>query len=85
LAASERWIPILGKCGDHDASGSLLGYGVMTQESRMDEKLQVRSRTALSGQNAVVVVDREGKIVLINSQAEELFGYARADLLAVPS
>jgi PleD family two-component response regulator len=29
-----------------------------------------------------VVVDQEGRIVLVNSQAERLFGYSRADLLA---
>ncbi|HVJ62000.1 MAG TPA: PAS domain S-box protein [Tahibacter sp.] len=34
--------------------------------------------------NAIVMVDREGRIVLVNSQAERLFGYARNELLGEP-
>lgn len=34
-----------------------------------------------SAPDAMVIVDREGKITLINSQAENLFGYRREDLL----
>jgi PAS domain-containing protein len=67
-----------------DAGGSLVGYGVLTQELRMGEKTQDRFSTALSAQTAVVVVDQEGRIVLVNSQAEVLFGCPRADLLSVP-
>jgi len=31
--------------------------------------------------DAIIIVDREGKIVIVNSQTEKLFGYPRKDLL----
>jgi len=37
-----------------------------------------------SAPDAMVVVDQRGKIVLINSRTEEMFGYARHELLGYP-
>ena len=37
-----------------------------------------------SAPDAMVIVGRDGKIALVNTQTERLFGYARADLLGKP-
>jgi PAS domain S-box-containing protein len=34
--------------------------------------------------NAVVIIERVGKIVLVNTQAERIFGYSRAELVGQP-
>ena len=34
--------------------------------------------------NSMVMVDRAGKIVMVNAQAEQVFGYSRAELLGQP-
>lgn len=64
-----------------DGDGSLLGYGVITRELPNGEKTTADSSATPPAENAVVVVDQEGSIVMVNAQAESLFGYSRADLL----
>jgi PAS domain S-box-containing protein len=56
------------------------------QKAMRDSKLvDARYRDLLEAiPDAIVIVNNTGNIVLVNSQTEKLFGYARADLLGQP-
>ena len=46
---------------------------------------EVRYRTLLEhSPDAIVIAKEDGKIVLVNEQAEKLFGYSREELLGEP-
>ncbi len=58
-----------------------------------NDQLDIRDReraaerlrqTVESAPNGMVMIDREGRIVLVNSQTERLFGYSRVELLGQP-
>jgi PAS domain S-box-containing protein len=60
----------------------------ITQRKAVADALHRSEARALAlfeaASEGVVVVDRRGRIVAVNAKTEELFGYARADLLGQP-
>ncbi len=66
-----------------DETGTIVGtFGIsrdITETKLADERFRL---VVEASANALLMVDREGKIVLVNSQAERLFGYVRDELLA---
>ena len=72
-------------------SGAILFTGIVrdiTERKKAVETLresEVRYRTLLEhSPDAIVIAKEDGKIVLMNEQAEKLFGYSREELLGEP-
>ncbi len=69
----------------YDEHHQLRGYALVTQDippsKRTEEKSRLIMRLAL---NAMVLVDERGRIVLVNPQAETLFGFSAKELVDQP-
>jgi PAS domain S-box-containing protein len=76
-----RWIGGRGRCvceGD-GKSTRLLGVSMdITERKQAEELFELATEASPSG---TVLVDRQGRILLVNAHVEELFGYARDELI----
>jgi PAS domain S-box-containing protein len=67
--------------GEGGAPGRRIVISDITERKRAEERFYLAVESA---PNAIVMSDRAGKIVLVNAQTEELFGYLRGELLGKP-
>jgi PAS domain S-box-containing protein len=66
----------------HDEKNNLKGFLKVTRDNTEGKNAQERFRLIVeSAPNAMVLVTAEGKITLVNSQTEKLFGYHRSELI----
>jgi len=78
---SVRWVrntPVLRR----DGQGRVIGYDGLISDITERKKAEQKFRDLLeSAPDAIVIVNGEGRILLVNSQTEKLFGYPRDELL----
>jgi len=65
-----------------DAAGAVIGASSVAQDITARKRSEARFHLAIeAAPSAMVMIDDEGRIVLVNAQAERFFGYDRTELL----
>jgi PAS domain S-box-containing protein len=68
-----------------DAAGNLIGFSKVTRDVTERKQSEARFRGLLeTAPDAMVIANSDGRIELVNSQTEQLFGYPRDELLGQP-
>src|SRR5882762_5055797 len=68
-----------------DTRGNVLGVFAAARDNTGRKKAEERFRAVIeAAPDAMVIVNREGLIVLVNAQTQKLFGYGRQELLGQP-
>jgi len=76
-----RWIGGRGRCvpGENGKANRLIGVSIdITAQKQTQDLFRLATEASPSG---VILVDHGGRIVLVNSHAEKLFGYQRDELV----
>lgn len=69
-----------------DASGQLLGFAKVTRDLTGRKQTEEKFRGLLdSAPDAMLIVQKDGRIVQVNTQTEQMFGYRREELLGKPA
>jgi PAS domain S-box-containing protein len=77
-----RFPALLSVTAIHDEVGGITGFLNIATDITARKRVDAQFRALLeSAPDAMVVVNETGKIILVNTQTEKMFGYGRAELL----
>lgn len=68
-----------------DSNGTVIGTSTIARDLTDRDKAEQKFRDILdSSPDAMILVDKDGNIALVNSQTEKIFGYSRDEMLGQP-